>query len=433
MQLFLRVLLLVGTLCLLPAAQTVQAQSNVIDQILITVNGSPITESEMDRRVNWIVFLARSAGQTNFTRQAARNQATQDAIIFRLQQQRARDINLTFSEQEVNDRINSVIEGNNVTAEQFFADLAAGGISQEEFQLSVVEALLNDKLVEREVIPRIRIRDEEIDRYLEVNRSEFLPVSQFNLSVIIATETLTMNFEQKNLMRQVIQDIAYELNRGSDFTEIASAAVRFDGFQAGDLGWVQPGELDPALAREISATKVNQVVGPVVSGNNTFFARINQHRQQLGPDLPELQELRISRIVLQASNEAGTEVNAEQLENLRQTIVDGGDFSEIARVYSHDSTTRKEGGDLGWVPEDSLPFEYLGPLGEMEVGDISPVQQIGNIVFIIKFEGAREASTEQRMRSLARLQLRNVRLRNERANWIDELRENAVIDFRETF
>ena len=425
--------MLVGALCLPPASQTVHAQSNVIDQILITVNGTPITESEMDRRVNWLMFLARSAGQTNFTSQNARNQATQDAIVHRLQQQRAQAINLTFSAEEVNERINSVIEGNNVKEEQFFKDLAAEGISESEFQQSVVEALLNDKLIEREVIPRIRIRDEEIDRYLEVNRSEFLPIEQFNLSVIIATETLTMNFEQKNLMRQVVQDIAYEFNRGSDFTEIATAATRFDGFQAGDLGWVQTNELDPALAKQISASRVNQIVGPVVSGNNTFFARINQHRQQLGPDLPELKELRISRIVLQASNEAGTEVNAEQLENLRQTIVDGGDFGEIARVYSHDSTTRKEGGDLGWVPEDSLPFEYLGPLEEMNVGDISTVQQIDNIVFIIKFDDIRDASTEQRMRSLARFQLRNVRIRNERANWIDELRENAVIDFRETF
>lgn len=433
MQSLFRAGLFLSWLVLLPAIQAVQAQSGVIDQILITVNGSPITQSEIDRRVTWITFLASNAGQPNFSRQAAQNQAIDDAIVFRLQQQRASAIGITFSEQEVNERINSVIEGNNVSAEQFFEDLAANGISQDDFQRSVVEVLLNDKLVERVVIPRIRIREEEIDRYLNVNRDEFLPVEQFDLSVIIVSETLTMNFEQKNLLRQVVQDIEYEFNRGGDFTQIATAAVRFEGIQAGDLGWVQTSDLDPALANEISASKVNQVVGPVISGSNTFFALVNQHRQDPGPLLPPLRELRISRIVLQASNEAGTEVNAETLENLRETIVDGADFSEIARVYSHDSTTRKEGGDLGWVPEDSLPFEYLAPIREMEVGDISPVEQIGNIVFILQFNDARDASYEQRMRSAARLRLRNVRLRNERANWLDELRENAVIDFRETF
>ncbi len=433
MQSLFRVCLFISCLGLLPAIPVAQAQSSVIDQILITVNGSPITQSEIDRRVTWITFLATNAGQPNFSRQAASNQAIDDAIVFRLQQQRASALGITFSEQEVNERINSVIEGNNVSADQFFADLSAGGIGQDDFQRSVVEALLNDKLVERVVIPRIRIREEEIDRYLEANRNEFLPVEQFNLSVIIVAETLAMNFEQKNLLRQVVQDIEYEFNRGSDFTQVATAAVRFEGIQAGDLGWVQTSDLDPALANEITASKVNQVVGPVVSGSNTFFALVRQHRMDSGPSLPSLKELHISRIVLQASNEAGTEVNAEQLENLRTTIVDGGDFGEIARVYSHDSTTRKDGGDLGWVPEDSLPFEYLAPMSEMEVGDISPVQQIGNIVFILQFNDVRDASNEQRMRSAARLQLRNVRLRNERANWLDELRENAVIDFRETF
>jgi len=69
----------------------------------------------------------------------------------------------------------------------------------------------------------------------------------------------------------------------------------------------------------------------------------------------------------------------------------------------------------------------------MDVVDISPVQQIGNIVFILQLNGIREASKEQLIRSAVRLRLRNFRLRNERANWIDEMRENAVIDFRETF
>ncbi len=433
MQNLFRVWLFAGCLCLLPTTQTAQAQSNVIDQILITVDGAPITESEIQQRRNWIKFLANSAGQTNVNDQLVQNQAIDDAIVLRLLRQRAREIGLNFSEDELNERIAAIIESNNVSPEQFFENLDANGISQDDFRQSVIETLLNDRIVERLVIPRIQIREEEIDRYLEASRSDFLPVEQFNLSIIVISETLTMSFEQKNLLRQVIQDIEYEFQRGSDFTQIATAASRFEGIQAGDLGWVNKSELEPALANMLSPTKVNQIVGPVESGSNTFFALIRQYRQQTGPDLPLLNELRIARIVMRASNQAGTEVNAEQLENLRSSIVDGADFGEIARVYSHDRTSRKEGGDLGWVTEDSLPFEYLEPLSELSFGDVSEVQQTGNIVFILKLIDVREASEEQRMRSLARQELRNVRVRNERANWIDELRERAAIDFRETF
>ncbi len=413
--------------------QIAQAQSDVLDQILVTVDGSPITESEVERRINWLRFLASNSGDTSFSIERARRQAIDDAIVSQLQRKRAGEMGLFLSDSEIDERIASVIEVNNVSPDRFFADLTANGIGQDEFRQSVVESLLNDKLTERLVIPRIRIRDEEIDRYLAANPQEFAPVEEYDLSVIVISETLSMNFEQKQVLRQIAQDIKRELDSGSDFDEIAALASRFEGIQAGNLGWVQRENLEPALAGALSGSRVSRALGPVVSGSNTFFALVRQYRKSRIPDLPELREFHLARLVMQAQNEAGAEVNAERLEELRTTILNGADFGEIARVYSHDDTTRKQGGDLGWIPEDSMPFEYFGPLSELSVGDISPVQRIGNIVFVLSFRDVREASQEQRQRSLVRNQLRNFRLRNERANWIDELRESAVIDYRATF
>ena len=312
-------------------------------------------------------------------------------------------------------------------------DLTEHGFSIDVFRRTISETLLRDKLVQQIVAPRIFIRDEEIDRYISINQESFQSVDEFNLSVIVASESLSMNLDQKQLLRQIVRDIEYEIDKGSDFYQVAVAASQFEGIQAGDLGWVRTGDLDPVLAQRITPSKVNQIIGPIVSGSNIFFARINDHQTSIGPELPLVKELHLARIVLQASNQAGTEVNAEQLENLRRTILNGGDFGEIAKVNSHDSSTKQQGGDMGWIPEDSVPFQYLRPLADMEIGDVSPVQQIENIVFIIQFRGIRDASQEQRMRSLVRSRLRNIKLRNEVSNWIDELRETAVIDYRSVF
>ena len=415
------------------AMQSVHAQSDVLDRILITVNGSPITESEIEQRSKFLIFLTSDGNQSSLTLDVAREQATDDAIVFRLLQHRANEIGIELTSEEIDERIALELDSRNISEDAFVRDLSERGFSIDVFRRTISETLLRDKLIQQIVTPRIFIRDEEIDRYISLNQESFQPVDEFNLSVIVVSESLSMNFEQKQLLRQIVRDIEYEIDRGSDFYQVAIAASQFEGIQAGDLGWVRPTELDPVLAQRIAPSKVTQIIGPIASGSNIFFARINDHQTRIGPELPSVKEFHLARIVLQAGNQAGTEVNVEQLENLRRTILNGGDFGEIAKVYSHDSSTKQQGGDMGWLPEDSIPFEYLRPLADMEIGDVSPVQQIQNIVFIIQFRGIRDASQEQQKRSLVRNRLRNIKLRNEVSNWIDELRENAVIDYRSVF
>ncbi len=415
------------------AMQSVHAQSDVLDRILVTVNGSPITESEIEQRSNFLIFLTSDGNQSSLTLDAARQQATDDAIVFRLLQQRANEIGIEITSEEIAERIALEFDSRNISENAFLRDLSERGFSIDVFRRTISETLLRDKLVQQIVAPRIFIRDEEVDRYISLNEESYQPVNEFNLSVIVVSESLSMNFEQKQLLRQIVRDIEYEIDRGSDFYQVAIAASQFEGIQAGDLGWVRMNDLDPVLAQRITPSRVNQIIGPIVSGSNIFFARINDHQTSIGPELPLVKELHLARIVLQASNQAGSEVNAEQLENLRRTILNGGDFAEIAKVYSHDSSTKQQGGDMGWIPEDTVPFEYLRPLADMEIGDVSPVQQIANIVFIIQYRGLRDASQEQRMRALVRNRLRNTKLRNEVSNWIDELRETAVIDYRSVF
>lgn len=412
--------------------QTVHAQS-AIDQILVTVNNVPITESEIESRVNWLNFLARNAGQSQISASAARTQAIDDAIAYQLMSQLAQRTEVTVADNEVQQRLSEIVASNNVTESQFFGELEAQGVSKQAVANSIFESVLNDKLIEQFVIPRINVRDEEINRYLELNPDEFQPSEEYHLSVIVVAESLTMSFEQKQLAKQVVRDIEQALERGADFFEIASAASTLNVVQTGELGWVQKAQLDPQLAQVLSPSKVSQVVGPITSGINTFFCLINQHRLGPDPELPMLREFRLSRIVMQASNEAGAKANVEKLEELRNSILTGAKFAEIAKVYSHDATTRKNGGDLGWIPEDTLPIQYIEPLSEISVGKVSSVQQVGNIAFILNFQDIRQAGPDDRARSVIRNRLRTVRLRSERASWLDELRENAVVDFRATF
>ena len=137
------------------AMQSAHAQSDVLDRILVTVNGSPITESEIEQRSNFLIYLTSDGSQSSLTLDAARQQATDDAIVFRLLQQRANEIGIGLTSEEIDERIALEFESRNISEDVFLRDLSERGFSIDVFRRTISETLLRDKLVQQIVTPRI--------------------------------------------------------------------------------------------------------------------------------------------------------------------------------------------------------------------------------------------------------------------------------------
>ena len=428
-----KIAILSGLLALLAISFTVQAQSGTLDRIVVTVNGEPITETEIQVRMKVQIYETVQSGGKPLSADVARNQAIEGAISFLVQRQFARTINLSVTSSEVTQRLNVLSEQRGQSPEELIRQVEAFGLARADVDSFLFEILLNDKLTQRVLLPRVRIREEEIDRYIGANSEEFAEVDEYNLNFIVISNPPAVTAEHRQLLLQVTREIEYELKRGTNFNEIARAARRIDGIDAGELGWVRSQDIAPELASAISQVPTNTSIGPIESDGTTFFALVRGHRENSGFMSQSIQQFHLARFVMHAGNEAGAEVIVEQLEELRQNIVDGADFGALAKLYSHDSDSRKNGGDIGWVSEDNLPLEYLRPLQNMDVGDISPVQRIQNSAYILQLRGVKLADVEEQKRSAVRRFLRNNKLRNEHAKWVDDLRASAKIVYRKNF
>jgi peptidyl-prolyl cis-trans isomerase SurA len=428
-----KIAILSGLLALLAISFTVQAQSGTLDRIVVTVNGEPITETEIQVRMKVQIYETVQSGGKPLSADVARNQAIEGAISFLVQRQFARTINLSVTSSEVTQRLNVLSEQRGQSPEELIRQVEAFGLARADVDSFLFEILLNDKLTQRVLLPRVRIREEEIDRYIGANSEEFAEVDEYNLNFIVISNPPVVTAEHRQLLLQVTREIEYELKRGTNFNEIARAARRIDGIDAGELGWVRSQDIAPELASAISQVPTNTSIGPIESDGTTFFALVRGHRENSGFTSQSIQQFHLARFVMHAGNEAGAEVIVEQLEELRQNIVDGADFGALAKLYSHDSDSRKNGGDIGWVSEDNLPLEYLRPLQNMDVGDISPVQRIQNSAYILQLRGVKLADVEEQKRSAVRRFLRNNKLRNEHAKWVDDLRASAKIVYRKNF
>ena len=411
----------------------VWAQSDSLDRIVVTVNGEPITETDVQRRIRLLIFDEVQAGRPAPSAANARAQAIEKAISQLVKRQEANLIGISIADAEIASRLNELSDRNGISTEQLLTHFIEQGLTEADVSTSLEEILIDEELTRRVLARRVLVREEEVDRYLKVNNSEFESGEQYNLTIIVIPDHSQLTFATRRHFRQVAEEIAFEIDSGRDFRSVAIAVRQIDGIESGDVGWIDVGDIAPEVLQEVSKVKAGQHVGPVKSEDSLIFALVNDYRESGRVDLPEVREFHLARLVLISSNDAGAEVIAEQMEVLRGNIIDGADFSSLAKLYSHDNETRLDGGDMGWVSEDNLPFEYFEPLSTMQPGEISSVQTLGNTVYILHLRAVRTGSYESSKRSVVRERLRNLKLRNESAKWVDQLRSAATIKYRSNY
>lgn len=86
-------------------------------------------------------------------------------------------------------------------------------------------------------------------------------------------------------------------------------------------------------------------------------------------------EYRLAYIFIEVddpASEASVEAARDKAQNLRQQILDGRDFREVA-VAESDASNALEGGDMGWRTENQLPSLVAPVVPGLEPGKPSPV------------------------------------------------------------
>lgn len=133
---------------------------------------------------------------------------------------------------------------------------------------------------------------------------------------------------------------------------------------------------------------IEELINSLVKGREfeerELLAYYNSHREEF--KLPSL--CRMRQIVVKIRDEA---------QNILNQLKKGAPFEDLARRYSI-SPEAKNGGDLGFLPEDSVDEYFTREcrrLKESEISDIVDSQEGYRIYKLIKYQGAREQGFEE--------------------------------------
>ena len=200
--------------------------------------------------------------------------------------------------------------------------------------------------------------------------------------------------------------------------------------EGGELGWRKQGEL-PSLFADVVPTLAEGEASDVLrSGSGFHIVRVAEKRTEE----THLVKQTLASHILIKTNEVVTDAEAEKrLLQLRERLLNGDDFAELARAHSDDTGSAIEGGSLGWTSPGVMVPEFEEKMNALAEGEISDVFQSRFGWHLIKVEDRREQNmAEEFNRNKAREQLRQRKVEEELESWLRALRDEAYVEYRES-
>ena len=141
------------------------------------------------------------------------------------------------------------------------------------------------------------------------------------------------------------------------------------------------------------------------------------------------EKVHIRMIVLDVPTPATKESQMNKANDLVGQLKKGDDFATLARVSS-DGFYAKKGGDWGSVDPKELREEIAQAVSTLKDGEVSPIIDAGDQLYIIKLEERQVAGfkTYEEVQPQLERQIRRKEEARLYSEWIDTLRADAYIE-----
>ena len=235
----LRILVVILLLCLSTAVS-----SEVIDYIMVTVNGQVITYSQFKQRVFEIEEAYRKvySGKELEKRLEEREKLILDDLIEeRLLLEEAKRENIKVDKIEIEKMVNTA-KSKFKSLDDFYNALRNEGLTLETLEKEYNQNLMIKKIMQFKVNSKVRIETYEISQYYQAHKKNFLEPEQVKIRQILIKIK-----DNEKTAEQTAKGILERIKDGED--------IEWE-----DIGFINTSELLPELNAAISELKVNEIM-----------------------------------------------------------------------------------------------------------------------------------------------------------------------------
>ena len=414
------------------AAAQVQA-SRQADFIVAVVNSEPITNSEVRAQVQRVSAQITQQGQKLPSPEELRRDALERLINERAQLQMARETGIRVDDAAVDQAEQMVASQSQIDVAELRKRVVKEGTDLATFRTQLRERVLISRLHERDIESRVRVTDQDIDRYLqEQQASNTDPFAQeINLAQLLVAVPEKASSEQAALLYQQAQKVLNRIRAGEDFGTLVKELSAADRNNGGQLGLRRADRYPPSFVLATQKLGVGGVSDIVRSAAGFHILKVVDRRAPAVLVRTVVQS-RARHILLRTGPELTSAQAQARLADYKQRILSGkADFQKLAREYSQDGSAQ-QGGDLGWVSQGTFVPEFEEAMNRLNEGEISnPVVSRFGVHLIQLAERRRVDLSPQELRQMVGNQLRETKYAEAYAVWARDVRERAYVEMRD--
>lgn len=407
-----------------------RARIQLVDRIVAIVNTEVITRFELDERVTRVVQDLTARRTPLPEREALERQVLERLIVDKAQLQYAKETGVIVDDLQVDQAMVRVAGNNKMTLPEFRRALERDGIPFDKFREELRREIILSRLRDREVENRVSVSESEIDLFMEDQKSAREVNVEYQIAHILVRVPEQASPEQLQRLRARAEQARKEAQSGTDFAQLAATySDAPEALSGGDLGWRSEDRLPDLFLEAVTKMKPDEVSNVLRSPAGFHLLKLVNRRG--GAGAPFLVEQTRARHILVRTNDIVSETEARRkLQALRERVVNGQSFAELARLNSDDGSAPR-GGDLGWIyPGDTVP-EFERAMNELKPGEVSePIKSPFGFHLILVEERRTADMSSDRKRMEARRAIREKKSDEAYQEWVRQLRDRTYVEYR---
>ncbi len=400
-----------------------------LDRIVAVVNNEVITQVELNDQMTMVTKNLQKQGTALPPQDALQKQLIERMINDLIQVQEAKESGIRIDDATLDKTLQRIADENSVSMTEFRRLLEADGITWQKFREDIRNQVAMSRLREREVEGNIGVTEAEVDTQIALEAREATTNQEYRLAHILVLVPEQATTQQIDARRKRAMQALAELRKGAEFAQIsAQFSDAPDALQGGSLGWRESNRLPAIFVEAINTLKTGETSDILRSPNGFHIVKLLDKRGKNAT--PLIQQTRGRHILVRNKDGLTDDEARSRLQRLRERIVAGADFAELAKVHSDDPSSSK-GGDLGWMsPGDTVP-EFERAMNQLRDNELSqPFQSPFGWHLLQVQERRSEGLSEERKRAVARNAIRGRKAEEAYTDWLRQIRDRAFVEYR---
>jgi peptidyl-prolyl cis-trans isomerase SurA len=282
-------------------AATAAPSADIIEQILVKVNGEIITKTDLEQRQIAAIrqrpeaqsLRGDDAGLAKLLAELT-PQIIVDAVDELLLIQRGKELGYAMGDEQFQSILENIRKENKIESEeQFQQALQQEGLTMLDLRRQLEKQVLVNRVQQTEVMGKIGVTDDEVKAYYEANAKSLATPPNVTLrEILIAVETTDqgVNVAADEAAAAKAADVHQRLLSGEPFPKMAAdfsdAPSKANGGLLGEIAYT---DLDPALQKELDALTPGDVTKPRRTSRGYQILKLDA---RAGGGTPTLEEAR---------------------------------------------------------------------------------------------------------------------------------------------